>query len=57
MAKDWDLFYKYAIRDAEIVADYALRMIRLYQSRTDKFKLPVTLTSIGVDLITKFWKD
>ena len=57
MAKDWDLFYKYAIRDAEIVTDYALRMIRLYQSRTDKFKLPVTLTSIGVDLITKFWKD
>jgi len=57
MAKDWDLFYKYAIRDAEIVTDYALRMIRLYQTRTDKFKLPVTLTSIGVDLITKFWKD
>lgn len=57
MVEDWDLFYKYAIRDAEIVTDYALRIIRLYQSRTDKFKLPVTLTSIGVDLITKFWKD
>jgi hypothetical protein len=35
MVKDWDLFYKYAVRDAEIVTDYALRMIRLYQTRTE----------------------
>ena len=27
--QDWDLFQAYAIRDAEICADNALRMIRL----------------------------
>ena len=57
MEQDWDLFQAYAIRDAEICADYALRMIRLYQEKTGKFRMPVTLTSIGVDMITKYWES
>ena len=57
MERDWDTFRKYAIRDAEICTQYTLKMIRLYQERTGKFRMPVTLTSIGVDLIRQFWKD
>ena len=57
MKRDWDAFYKYAIRDAEICTQYTHKMIRQYQERTGKFRMPVTLTSIGVDLIKQFWKD
>ena len=57
MEKNWSLFETYAIRDAEICAEYALRMIRLYQDKTGKFKMPVTLTAIGVDMITRYWKQ
>jgi hypothetical protein len=57
MQRDGELFRAYAIRDAEICAEYALRMIRLYQEKTGKFRMPVTLTSIGVDMITKYWRD
>lgn len=57
MQRDWEAFYDYAIRDAEICTQYTLNMIRLYQERTGKFRMPVTLTSIGVDLIRQFWKD
>lgn len=53
----WDLFKEYAIRDASICAYYTNRMIRLYKEQTGKFKLPVTLTSIGVDLIQQYWRD
>ena len=57
MERDWDAFYDYAVRDAEICTQYTRKMIRLYQERTGKFRMPVTLTSIGVDLIRQFWKD
>ncbi len=56
MEANWVLFREYAIRDAEICTQYTTRIIRLYFEKTGKFKLPVTLTSIGVDLIQKFWK-
>lgn len=52
-----ELFRQYAIRDAEICAEYTVRMIRLYQEKTGKFCMPVTLTAIGVDMIGKYWKD
>ncbi|WP_240482159.1 DNA polymerase [Ruegeria marisrubri] len=52
---NWPLFRDYAIRDAEVCAQYTVRMIRLYFEKTGKFKLPVTLTSIGVDLIRSHW--
>lgn len=57
MQRNWEAFYDYAIRDAEICTQYTLNMIRLYQERTGKFRMPVTLTSISVDLIRQFWKD
>ncbi|WP_254054880.1 DNA polymerase [Pseudophaeobacter sp. EL27] len=57
LATDWDLFREYAIRDAEICDQYTTRIIRMYFERTGRFKLPVTLTSIGVDLIQEFWKS
>ena len=57
MECDWETYEKYAIRDAEICTQYNRKMIRLYQERTGKFRMPVTLTSIGVDLIRQFWKD
>ncbi|AHD02289.1 DNA-directed DNA polymerase [Leisingera methylohalidivorans DSM 14336] len=56
MEANWRLFREYAIRDAEICAQYTSRIIRLYCDKTGKFKLPVTLTSIGVDLIRSYWE-
>lgn len=55
METDWRLFREYAIRDAEICDQYTTRIIRMYFEKTGRFKLPVTLTSIGVDLIQEFW--
>ncbi|MDU8946445.1 DNA polymerase [Ovoidimarina sediminis] len=57
LKSNWNLFREYAIRDAEICAQYSLKMIRLNREKTDKFKLPITLTSIGVDLIREYWKE
>ncbi|WP_424832993.1 DNA polymerase [Ruegeria sp.] len=53
---NWPLFRDYAIRDAEVCAQYTVRMIRLYFEKTGAFKLPVTLTSIGVDLFQAHWR-
>lgn len=57
LEEDWELFRKYAVRDAEICRVYTEKMIRLYHQYTGKFQLPITLTSIGVDLLTKYWMD
>jgi len=50
MERDWDTFEKYAIRDAEICTQYTHKMIRLYQERTGKFRMPVTLTCSSTNL-------
>ena len=50
MKRDWDTFEKYAIRDAEICTQYTHKMIRLYQERTGKFRMPVTLTCSSTNL-------
>ncbi len=57
MEANWAAFREYAIRDAEVCAQYTIKMMRLYFEKTGKFKLPITLTSIGVDLIQKYWKS
>lgn len=57
MEANWEAFREYAIRDAEVCAKYTIQMMRLYFEKTGKFKLPITLTSIGVDLIQKYWKS
>lgn len=53
----WDLFKEYAIRDAEICSKYTIKMMRLYREQGFQFKLPVTLTAIGVDLIQQYWTE
>lgn len=53
----WELFKEYAIRDAEICSKYTIKMMRLYREQGFQFKLPVTLTAIGVDLIQQYWTD
>ena len=52
---DWDLFRRYALNDAVICVEYLKQMISLYQSVTGETKAPVTLSSIGVDLLLKSW--
>src|SRR5664280_1218619 len=54
---NWELFERYALNDAVICVEYLKRMIALYESLTGKTKVPVTLTSIGVDLLIKSWDD
>jgi len=56
METDWIKFKEYAIRDAEICLLYTETMIHLYNEETGRFKLPITLTQIGVDLIQQHWK-
>lgn len=55
--RDWPLFRRYAIQDAVICAEYAQRIIRLCEQHLGKARLPVTLTSIGVELLMKKWSD
>ena len=57
MESDWSKFREYAIRDAEICLRYTDTMIHLYKEETGRFKLPITLTQIGVDLIRQHWTD
>ena len=55
MEAEPELFREYAIRDAEICAQYTGKVIKMYCDQTGKFKLPVTLTTIGVDMIQNYW--
>lgn len=55
--EDWDLFKRYALTDAEICVRYMERVIVQYKEVTRKFKVPITLTAIGVDLLLKSWAD
>ena len=56
LRSDWELFRKYAIRDAEVCTRYSAEMIYQNYDQTGSFKLPLTLTSIGVDLLQTHWK-
>lgn len=49
-------FEEYALRDAEICADYALEMVRLNREINGEAALPVTLSSIGLDFLLNKWK-
>lgn len=55
-ASDWDLFRRYAIRDAEICVSYAERILRQHDDLFDSFQMPVTLTSFGTNLVLNDWK-
>jgi hypothetical protein len=54
---DWRRFKAYALMDATICLRYIERMIAQYHLVTGKHKVPVTLTSIGVDLLLKKWNE
>jgi hypothetical protein len=53
----WDLFKRYALNDATICVRYIEKIIDQFEQITGKKKVPVTLTSIGVDLLQKSWKE
>jgi len=52
---DWDLFSRYAINDAEICKRYLQRIIALTARDDGKFRVPMTLASIGIDLLRTHW--
>jgi hypothetical protein len=56
---NWELFKRYAMNDATICVRYAEKVIALNKSLTGSPRgvLPITLTSIGVELLDKTWKD
>lgn len=49
------LFEAYALRDAEICIRYALLLLKIHKEVLDDARLPVTLTSIGVNLLLQSW--
>ena len=55
--ENWELFKKYALVDAEICVRYILKIIEEFYNATGKRRVPVTLTSIGIELLLKSWKD
>jgi DNA polymerase type B, organellar and viral len=57
LVENWPLFREYAITDAEICVKYIEQVIAEYQAVIGKFSAPLTLTSIGVDLVLKTWRD
>jgi hypothetical protein len=57
----WDKFREYGIRDSEICQKWVNRLIRLnykvHDQKPKQFKLPLTLSSIGVSLLEQHWFD
>lgn len=54
---EWENFKRYAVNDAVVCVRYIERIIEQYRTVTGKKKVPVTLTSIGVDLLLKSLKE
>ncbi len=59
-SENWELFKRYAMTDAIICAKYLQRVIDIYQTatktiKTGSAKVPLTLSSIGVELLQNFW--
>ena len=54
---NWELFRSYALTDAEICVRYIEQVVELYKAITGKTKVPITLTSIGIDQLLLTWKD
>lgn len=55
--ENWAVFKQYALNDATICVRYIEKIIAQFEEVTGKNKVPVTLTSIGVELLQKSWKD
>lgn len=56
-SENWELFKQYALVDAEICVRYIQKIIEEFHKATGKKKVPVTLTSIGIELLLKSWRD
>ena len=52
---NWELFKSYALTDAEICVRYIEQVIDIYKSVTGKSKIPITLTSIGIEQLKQTW--
>lgn len=52
----WDLFVEYAVTDARICLAYTERLLEKFTALTGRKTIPVTITSIGVDLLLIHWK-
>jgi len=55
--RHWKRFREYAMTDARICREYTIRIIRQNQGLTDEFKLPITLSALGVTLLERFWAE
>jgi len=53
---DWNLFRRYALNDAEICVKYIQRIISISFEATGKFSVPITLASIGIQLLLTQWE-
>lgn len=56
MIENWSLFKEYALNDAVICSEYLARVIDQNFKATGSKTVPVTLTSIGVDLLMESWE-
>jgi hypothetical protein len=53
----WIKFREYAIQDCFIVVRYLEQLMKRYYDLTKSSRIPVTLSSIGVDLMIKQWNE
>jgi hypothetical protein len=56
-ADNWPLFKQYAMTDATVCLMYIERIMTKFEELTGVRKVPVTLTSIGIELLLKGWQD
>ncbi len=49
----WELFKEYALTDASISMKFGKEVVDLYKANQGRSVFPVTLSSIGVDMLTK----
>ena len=53
----WEIFRAYALNDATICVRYIERVIAQFYEETGSKKVPVTLTSIGIEILLNTWRD
>ena len=54
---NWEMFYKYAIRDCVVCAKYFEQVLDTNYEITGEYKTPFTLSSIGMQLVLKDWEE
>jgi len=56
-AENWPVFRAYALNDATICVRYIESVMEQFEQVTGSKKVPVTLTSIGIELLLKTWRE